>query len=162
MRTIGQPVVSRVPAHSLSCPGLCWRVTGLLGTGAERKKDFFFGIISDGIHCHPATVRRIPVGCCATPPLQRTFCVRTRGPCMQSCAVCALICDSRRFLQVKLAYSAHPEGLILVTDAMPAMGLEPGTGLQQSVTFYPLYTAVSCGGAHTTRLLQATQLVKWK
>ena len=27
---------------------------------------------------------------------------------------------------VKLAYSAHPDGLVLVTDAMPAMGLPPG------------------------------------
>lgn len=31
-------------------------VIGLLGTAAERKGDFYFGIISDGIHCHPATV----------------------------------------------------------------------------------------------------------
>jgi len=29
---------------------------------------------------------------------------------------------------VKLAYSAHPDGLVLVTDAMPAMGLPPGEG----------------------------------
>ena len=48
MRTIGHSIVFHIPAHSLSCLGLCWRFTGLLGTGAERKKDFFFGIISDG------------------------------------------------------------------------------------------------------------------
>ena len=46
-------------------PGFCWRLTGLLGTGAERKQDFFFGIISDGIHCHPATVRRLSPPCSA-------------------------------------------------------------------------------------------------
>ena len=37
-----------------------WCFIGLLGTDADRKKDFFFGIISDGIHCHPATVRCLP------------------------------------------------------------------------------------------------------
>ena len=39
---------------------------------------------------------------------------------------------------VKLAYDAHPAGCILVTDAMPAMGLPPGELEQPTPTPQPL------------------------
>ena len=103
-----------------------WRLTGLLGTNADRKKDFFFGIISDGIHCHPATVRCLPHSIPTAIRQPMSYACRRIGVRMNlipyySVHVCMIV-------QVKLAYSAHPEGCILVTDAMPAMGLEPGTG----------------------------------
>eukprot|EP00936_MAST-01D_sp_MAST-1D-sp1_P002306 g2306.t1 len=64
-----------MPAFHHRDPGL----VGLLGT---TDKQPFYGIICDGIHCHPASV--------------------------------------------KIAYAAHKHGLVLVTDAMAALGLEPG------------------------------------
>ena len=63
-----------MPAFHHRDPGL----VGLLGTMDQP----YYGIICDGIHCHPASV--------------------------------------------KIAYAAHKHGLILVTDAMAALGLEPG------------------------------------
>ncbi|TLS24335.1 hypothetical protein PpBr36_08536 [Pyricularia pennisetigena] len=57
-------------------------VFGVLGI-AERLPRPYFGIIADGIHLHPTTI--------------------------------------------KIAYSAHPEGFILVTDAMHLVGLPDGT-----------------------------------
>jgi N-acetylglucosamine-6-phosphate deacetylase len=63
-----------MPAFHHRDPGL----VGLLGTMDQP----YYGIICDGIHCHPASV--------------------------------------------KMAYAAHKHGVILVTDAMAALGLEPG------------------------------------
>ncbi|KAK2014220.1 N-acetylglucosamine-6-phosphate deacetylase [Colletotrichum eremochloae] len=57
-------------------------VFGVLGT-AESLNRPYFGIISDGIHLHPTTI--------------------------------------------KIAYNAHPDGFILVTDAMHMMGLPDGS-----------------------------------
>lgn len=57
-------------------------VFGVLGI-AERLPRPYFGIIADGIHLHPTTI--------------------------------------------KIAYNAHPEGFILVTDAMHLVGLPDGT-----------------------------------
>ena len=64
-----------MPAFHHRDPGLI----GLLGT-TDRQP--FYGIICDGIHCHPSSI--------------------------------------------KIAYLAHKDGLILVTDAMMAMGLSDG------------------------------------
>ncbi|KAF2086659.1 carbohydrate esterase family 9 protein [Saccharata proteae CBS 121410] len=58
-------------------------IFGLLGTAAPSAQKPFFGLIADGIHLHPTTV--------------------------------------------KIAFNAHPEGMILVTDAMALAGLEDGT-----------------------------------
>ena len=58
-------------------PGLI----GILGSDIPNKP--YFGIIVDGLHTHPASVR--------------------------------------------IAYEAHPNGCILVTDAMEAMGMPPGS-----------------------------------
>ncbi|KAK1988097.1 N-acetylglucosamine-6-phosphate deacetylase [Colletotrichum cereale] len=57
-------------------------VFGVLGT-AESLNRPYFGIISDGIHLHPTTI--------------------------------------------KIAFNAHPDGFILVTDAMHMMGLADGS-----------------------------------
>lgn len=57
-------------------------IFGVLGQLAEGKQRPFFGVISDGIHLHPTTV--------------------------------------------KIAWHAHPEGFILVTDAMKTVGLPDG------------------------------------
>ena len=54
---------------------------GVLGKAGAKKRPYF-GVISDGIHLHPTTV--------------------------------------------KLAWNAHPEGFILVTDAMKTVGLPDG------------------------------------
>ncbi|KAG0320088.1 hypothetical protein BGZ97_000781 [Linnemannia gamsii] len=56
-------------------------VIGLLGSRADLPRPYY-GLICDGIHVHPNSV--------------------------------------------KIAYDSHPEGVILVTDAMSAMGLAPG------------------------------------
>ncbi|XP_059616718.1 N-acetylglucosamine-6-phosphate deacetylase [Phlebotomus argentipes] len=59
-------------------------IVGLLASNAiPPEKTIYFGIISDGIHTHPAALR--------------------------------------------IAHRVHPEGLILVTDAVSAMGLAEGT-----------------------------------
>eukprot|EP00658_Telonema_sp_P-2_P010255 TRINITY_DN13865_c0_g1_i6.p1 TRINITY_DN13865_c0_g1~~TRINITY_DN13865_c0_g1_i6.p1 ORF type:complete len:414 (+),score=90.74 TRINITY_DN13865_c0_g1_i6:154-1395(+) len=58
-------------------------IVGLLGATDHGAEDgVFFGLIVDGIHCHPASVR--------------------------------------------MAHKASPAGVVLVTDAMMAMGLSPG------------------------------------
>lgn len=57
-------------------------IFGVLGT-AESLPRPYFGIIADGVHLHPTTI--------------------------------------------KIAFNAHPEGFILVTDAMHLVGLEDGT-----------------------------------
>lgn len=57
-------------------------VFGVLGTSESRPRPFF-GIIADGEHLHPTTI--------------------------------------------KIAYNAHPDGFILVTDAMHMVGLPDGT-----------------------------------
>ncbi|TKA80546.1 hypothetical protein B0A55_01997 [Friedmanniomyces simplex] len=57
-------------------------IFGVLGK-AEGKERPYYGVISDGIHLHPTTV--------------------------------------------KIAWAAHPEGFILVTDAMKTVGLPDGT-----------------------------------
>jgi len=56
-------------------------VIGLLGSRLDLPRPYY-GLICDGIHVHPNSV--------------------------------------------KIAYDSHPEGVILVTDAMSAMGLAPG------------------------------------
>ncbi|KAF9408858.1 putative N-acetylglucosamine-6-phosphate deacetylase, partial [Podila epigama] len=56
-------------------------VIGLLGSRPDLPRPYY-GLICDGIHVHPNSV--------------------------------------------KIAYDSHPEGVILVTDAMSAMGLSPG------------------------------------
>lgn len=56
-------------------------VIGLLGARLDLPRPYY-GLICDGIHVHPNSV--------------------------------------------KIAYDSHPEGVILVTDAMSAMGLVPG------------------------------------
>eukprot|EP01064_Diplonema_japonicum_P008811 TRINITY_DN16248_c6_g1_i2.p1 TRINITY_DN16248_c6_g1~~TRINITY_DN16248_c6_g1_i2.p1 ORF type:complete len:706 (+),score=168.72 TRINITY_DN16248_c6_g1_i2:56-2173(+) len=59
------------------------RDPGLVGVlGSNLKEKPYYGIIVDGLHTHPASVR--------------------------------------------IAYRAHPEGCVLVTDAMEAMGMPPG------------------------------------
>lgn len=59
------------------------RNPGIFGVlGSANKERPYFGVIADGIHLHPTTV--------------------------------------------KIAWNAHPEGFILVTDAMHTMGLEDG------------------------------------
>lgn len=58
------------------------RDPGIVGLLGSDLPDLYYGLIVDGIHCHPAS---------------------------------ALI-----------AHRAHPKGVVLVTDAIGAMGLEPG------------------------------------
>ncbi|ORY04896.1 putative N-acetylglucosamine-6-phosphate deacetylase [Basidiobolus meristosporus CBS 931.73] len=58
------------------------RDPGIIGVLGSSKKKPYYGIICDGIHCHPNSV--------------------------------------------KIAYSSHPAGVVLVTDAMSAAGLPPG------------------------------------
>ncbi|KAK7192667.1 hypothetical protein DPSP01_006901 [Paraphaeosphaeria sporulosa] len=57
-------------------------IFGLLGTASSSISKPYFGIIADGIHIHPTSI--------------------------------------------KIAYNAHPEGLILVTDAMRLSGMPDG------------------------------------
>lgn len=57
-------------------------VFGLLGTASKSVEKPYFGIIADGIHIHPTSI--------------------------------------------KIAYNAHPSGLILVTDAMRLSGMPDG------------------------------------
>lgn len=57
-------------------------IFGLLGTASSSISKPYFGIIADGIHIHPTSI--------------------------------------------KIAYNAHPEGLILVTDAMRLAGMRDG------------------------------------
>jgi N-acetylglucosamine-6-phosphate deacetylase len=58
-------------------------IFGLLGTPSSYIRKPYFGIIADGIHLHPTSI--------------------------------------------KIAWNAHPEGLILVTDAMRLAGMPDGT-----------------------------------
>ncbi|KAF3048892.1 hypothetical protein E8E11_006792 [Didymella keratinophila] len=58
-------------------------VFGLLGTPSSSIRKPYFGIIADGIHLHPTSI--------------------------------------------KIAWNAHPEGLVLVTDAMRLAGMPDGT-----------------------------------
>lgn len=58
-------------------------IFGLLGTASSSIAKPYFGIIADGIHLHPTSI--------------------------------------------KIAWNAHPEGLILVTDAMRLAGMPDGT-----------------------------------
>lgn len=58
-------------------------IFGLLGTPSASIRKPYFGVIADGTHLHPTTI--------------------------------------------KIAWNAHPEGLILVTDAMRLTGLPDGT-----------------------------------
>jgi len=58
-------------------------IFGLLGTASNSIKKPYFGIIADGIHLHPTSI--------------------------------------------KIAWNAHPDGLILVTDAMRLAGMPDGT-----------------------------------
>lgn len=58
-------------------------IFGLLGTTSSSSSKPYFGIIADGIHLHPTSI--------------------------------------------KIAWNAHPEGLILVTDAMRLAGMPDGT-----------------------------------
>lgn len=58
-------------------------IFGLLGTPSSSIQKPYFGIIADGIHLHPTSI--------------------------------------------KIAWNAHPEGLILVTDAMRLAGMPDGT-----------------------------------
>ncbi|KAK9704233.1 N-acetyl-glucosamine-6-phosphate deacetylase [Basidiobolus ranarum] len=58
------------------------RDPGIIGILGSAQCNPYFGIICDGIHCHPNSV--------------------------------------------KIAHTAHPDGVVLVTDAMSAMGLPPG------------------------------------
>ncbi|KAL4798157.1 hypothetical protein BDV19DRAFT_357165 [Aspergillus venezuelensis] len=57
-------------------------IFGLLGQQSEHPRRPFYGVIADGIHLHPTSIR--------------------------------------------IAYNAHPEGLVLVTDAMRLCGLPDG------------------------------------
>ncbi|KAL4913175.1 hypothetical protein BDW62DRAFT_193194 [Aspergillus aurantiobrunneus] len=57
-------------------------IFGLLGHQSEHPRRPFYGIIADGIHLHPTSIR--------------------------------------------IAYNAHPDGLVLVTDAMKLCGLPDG------------------------------------
>lgn len=57
-------------------------IFGLLGTAPSTNRKPYFGIIADGIHLHPTSI--------------------------------------------KIAWNAHPEGLILVTDAMRLAGMPDG------------------------------------
>jgi N-acetylglucosamine-6-phosphate deacetylase len=58
-------------------------IFGLLGTSSSSVSKPYFGLIADGIHVHPTTI--------------------------------------------KIAWNAHPDGLILVTDAMRFAGMPDGT-----------------------------------
>ena len=58
-------------------------IFGLLGTASSSVRKPYFGIIADGIHLHPTSI--------------------------------------------KIAWNAHPNGLILVTDAMRLAGMPDGT-----------------------------------
>jgi N-acetylglucosamine-6-phosphate deacetylase len=58
-------------------------IFGLLGTASSSVRKPYFGIIADGIHLHPTSI--------------------------------------------KIAWNAHPDGLILVTDAMRLAGMPDGT-----------------------------------
>lgn len=70
-------------------PGIFGLIASAKDRAFDERKDLaddgrpYFGIIADGIHLHPASVR--------------------------------------------LAYNAHPEGFILITDAVMFMGCEDGT-----------------------------------
>ncbi|KAL4986947.1 hypothetical protein BDW68DRAFT_162244 [Aspergillus falconensis] len=57
-------------------------IFGVLGQNSEHRRRPFYGIIADGIHLHPTSIR--------------------------------------------IAYNAHPDGLVLVTDAMKLCGLPDG------------------------------------
>ncbi|KAL4774096.1 hypothetical protein BDW60DRAFT_183629 [Aspergillus nidulans var. acristatus] len=57
-------------------------IFGVLGQQSEHRRSLFYGIIADGIHLHPTSIR--------------------------------------------IAYNAHPDGLVLVTDAMKLCGLPDG------------------------------------